>query len=332
MAAKKTSSKNSAIIDRLLGTSKEPVPQHAYALTQIELIKLLNWYRSYGDDDKLVSYLHVYAMNMKCDVTHLSNTTCTTYGALVRGIENGFVLANSDIKKLNDFCRRNHKVKTKSPVVVQEKPKVQKQVYLTWAEDVESGLDCAITDTPYIHNYETTKTNIKKCVDYIDNLIKVIEVDYKYKDIDKSSYHTQISYLNGLKEYYNVTVKTKSVKRISSNKTTIVKGVKFDNSSKHKFINKPVYPIDIIGKKKLYVYDMKKGKLSLFVSVAEGFTFSGTTIKNINEEKSGSKSFKKTEQLTQQMADLNTLYKDLNRKELAPVTRFNEDTIILAYS
>ena len=77
---------------------------------------------------------------------------------------------------------------------------------------------------------------------------------------------------------------------------------------------------------------MKKGKISLFVSVAEGFTFSGTTIKNVNMDKSSSKAFKKTDQLSQQMADLNTLYKDINRKELAPVTRFNEDTIILAYS
>lgn len=330
MAKKK--GKNSTIIDRILGTAKEPAPKHAYELTQIELIKVLNWYRAYGDDDKLVSYLHVYAASINYDITHLSGTVCTTYGALVRAIENGFVLSNNDIKKLNEFCKCNHRVKVKQ--VAQAVPVKPKTIitYCTWAEDVENGLDCAINGTDYIHSYETTKTNIGKCVDYIDKLIRIIDTDYKNKDIDKQLYKIQIDYLNGLKSYYSVAVKTKSVKRISSNKSTIVKNVKFDNSSKHKFINKTVYPIDIIGKRKLYVYDMKKGKISLFVSVAEGFTFSGTTIKNVNMDKSSSKAFKKTEQLSQQMADLNTLYKDINRKELAPVTRFNEDTIILAYS
>lgn len=331
MAKKKN--KNSTIIDRLLGTAKEPAPKHAYEITQIELIKILNWYRAYGDDDKLVSYLHVYAANLNYDITHLSGTTCTTYGALVRAIENGFVLSNSDIKKLNEFCKCNHRVKAKqitqaAPI----KPTAPKITYCTWAEDVENGLDCAINNTDYIHNYETSKTNISKCVNYIDNLIRIIDTDYKNKDIDKQLYKLQLDYLNGLKSYYSVAIKAKTVKRISSNKSTIVKNVKFDNSSKHKFINKTVYPIDIIGKRKLYVYDMKKGKISLFVSVAEGFTFSGTTIKNVNMDKSSSKAFKKTDQLLQQMADLNTLYKDINRKELAPVTRFNEDTIILAYS
>ena len=329
----KKKGKNSTIIDRLLGTAKEPAPKHAYELTQIELIKVLNWYRAYGDDDKLVSYLHVYAANINYDITHISGTSCTTYGALVRAIENGFVLANSDIKKLNEFCKRNHKVKVKQVAqAAPTKSKPTKITYCTWAEDVENGLDCAINSTEYIHSYETSKTNIRKCVEYIDNQIRIIDADYKNKDIDKPLYKLQLDYLNGLKSYYSVAVKTKSVKRISSNKSTIVKGVKFDNSSKHKFINKTVYPIDIIGKRKLYVYDMKKGKISLFVSVAEGFTFSGTTIKNVNMDKSSSKAFKKTEQLTQQIADLNTLYKDINRKELAPITRFNEDTIILAYS
>lgn len=328
----KKKGKNSAIVDRILGTAKEPVPKHTHEVTQIELIKILNWYRAYGNDDKLASYLHVYASNLNYDITHLNGTTCTTFGALVRAMENGFVISDNDVKKLNNFCKQNHKQKVKDVISVPVKPKPSKVTYCTWAEDIETGLDCAITGSNHTHKYETSKANIKKCIEYIDKLMKTLHADYNDKALDKQNYKVQIDYLNGLKLYYSTAIKTKSVKRISSNKSSIVKNVKFDNSSEHKFISKPIYPIDIIGKRKLYVYDMKKGKLSLLVAVGEGFTFSGSTIKNINYDKSSSKSMKKTDKLTQQIAKLNTLYKAINRKELTPVTRFNESTIILAYS
>jgi len=328
----KPKNKNSKIIDSLLGTAKEPSPRHDNTLTQIELINVLNWYRAYGDDDKLTYYLHVYASNMDCEVTHLHDSSCTTYGALVRAMGQGFNLRTEDIKKLKSFCTDNHKASTILTTKQPTKEKPKKIKYLEYVEDIEHGLDAAITGNDYIHNYEKSKTNIKKCIEYIDNLILSLEVDYKDKALSKDSYSAQTTYLVSLRTYYSAMTKSKSTHRISSNKTSIVKSVKFDNSSKHKFISKPVYPIDIIGKKKLYAYDMKKGKLSVFISVAEGFTFSGTTLKNINDDKSSSKSFKKTEQLSQQISELNNLYKDINRKELASVTRFNEDTILLAYS
>lgn len=89
----------------------------------------------------------------------------------------------------------------------------------------------------------------------------------------------------------------------------------------------------MVGAKKAYVFNFKTRKLAVFHATDAGFTFSGTTLKNVDATKSKDKILRKPEAffkgLEVSLANLNKTYSNIIAKEGEPLCRFGENTLIL---
>jgi len=92
-------------------------------------------------------------------------------------------------------------------------------------------------------------------------------------------------------------------------------------------------PERMVGAKKAYVFDVADRKLMLYVATDTGFTFTGTTLKNIDTAKSHKKTIRNPEQLFDgmelTMSQLNKTYTNINAKEQPVNGRFSTDHVIL---
>lgn len=329
-------SKNKKAMNRLLGKSAEP-EIHDDVVTDIELVKLLNWYNENVKPDTLKSCLLTYAKSIGYNLNHLDESTCKTYGTVSKLKIRGFILNQKVKRQLDDFCRLHNKEPEKSkPTSQPVKKEVVSNKYTMidnkFIDSIEHGIDAVITQNDeYQLLYPVTKSDITKCTEHVTNIKKSVEIDFKYDGYDKITYKRLIKFLSELLTVYSKTKKTTSTKTISRNKSTIVKSVKC-NIKRQPYTTKITLPIDIVGKRKMYCYDEVKKKLILFVAVGEGFTFTGTTLKNFDSTKSGEKTLSKIEKLSDTMSELNKLFKEQNRKETSPSGRFNDNMTILTYS
>lgn len=121
------------------------------------------------------------------------------------------------------------------------------------------------------------------------------------------------------------------------NPVAMVKNVRFQKDDKHLGI-KSVAITSVIGARKMYAYDTKTRKLRVYVSnSAQGFMFSGTTLKNFDPLKSVCKTIRKPEEFFAKFNDgitissLNRAFKELTTVESKILSggRFNENLIVL---
>jgi hypothetical protein len=91
-------------------------------------------------------------------------------------------------------------------------------------------------------------------------------------------------------------------------------------------------PEKLVNAKKAYVFDVEARKLKVFIATGDGFTFTGTTLKNFDAEKSKAKTVRKPELLAavpMNLSSLNKFFGDIKAVEGSVNGRFNENTIIL---
>lgn len=93
-------------------------------------------------------------------------------------------------------------------------------------------------------------------------------------------------------------------------------------------------PERLVGARKAYVYDVVGKRLISYNATSAGFTFSGSTLKNVDTEKCKHKLVKKPEKFFEakdtSLSYLNKMYSDLPTKELGRNGKFNENMIILS--
>lgn len=320
--------KNTQLIETLSGNATEP-PLKSGIVTKTDLIKLLNWYSANATDDELKSYLLLHSKTI--DLNKSSISVVRSYGAIARCVQRGFMLTDDVIQRLDHFVMSNQKTTQTSELkrdVI--KGKSDSKIYL---EDIDIGIDCALLCKTHQPNHATTTTNIKECVEYINKHLEQNESDYLNKGIERKSYLRIKEYLEGLIKFYSVkktSVKKVTTKRRVSN-TQIVKSVKY-NSDKKPYIKKQLTPIDLIGKKKAWVFDCNKNTLICYIAVLDGFTFKGTTLQNYDEKKSTFKKIKDESVLTQSLSEINRCYNNIKTTEKLASPRFNENMLILACS
>ena len=90
----------------------------------------------------------------------------------------------------------------------------------------------------------------------------------------------------------------------------------------HKLPDSTVRALDLLREKGIKV----------FIATGDGFTFTGTTLKNFDAEKSKAKTVRKPELLAavpMNLSSLNKFFGDIKAVEGAVNGRFNENTIIL---
>jgi hypothetical protein len=257
-------------------------------------------------------------------------TSYTPYLVIARLVTLGWVLPIDVIVKFETFINKfkSGVVSPETKLTPKAPPKKVEETY-EHLTNIDLYVDSKLYDTNYTYTVETQVLKIKACIDYIDKLLLQITEDYSFKGYDKVSYNKLKTNLESLKEeYLKAKVSSKPTTR-KINKNVMIKSVKY-SVKKIGTCEKLYTPINIIGKKKLYVYDESKGLLLCFLSQT-GFTFSGTTLKGFTD-KSVSTRIKDIAILSQSLTSLNEILTTAKLVKPVPSGRFNDSMVILAIS
>lgn len=325
---------------------KEPVTKDSTEVSKLELIKLINIYRTEPTItiDLLKQYMLEYIDNNYIgDSTKLKKAVdkvmhWNSYFILARLISNGWVLPSEYIIRLTSYlntlaANSTEKVNSKKVINKVEKPVVKEENnYKDHLYLIEQYIDHKLYNNPSTFNYivETQSTKIKECLDYIDNLIIIYKEDIKYKHISSNTFKLVNTLLESLKEIYTKSLSDSPKRQRPINKAKMCKSVKY-SYNKIANIDKYCTPTQTVGKKKMFVFDEKKKTLFCFIS-STGFTYSGTTLKGFTD-KSFCIKIKDINLLSNSISSLNTYCTENEEKKKEVTTgRFNENMLILAVS
>jgi hypothetical protein len=185
------------------------------------------------------------------------------------------------------------------------------------------------------------KADVKEMVDYCDRIItEMTESKDCYspdairvlRPLLRKCREQGANMLKALTQKKTVAAAPKKI-----NPTAMVKSVRYKKEDKALGI-KSVPITSVIGARKMYAYDTATRKLRVYVAnSAQGFMFSGTTLKNYDPEKSVCKTVRKPEAFFAQFASgitmraINNAFKDLttNESKIESGGRFNDNLIIL---
>ena len=123
-----------------------------------------------------------------------------------------------------------------------------------------------------------------------------------------------------------------SIKKAPSLDKQVAKVKYKKEDSEYKIASIP--PVQIIGKKRLFVFNTKYRKLMEYVTDdPNGFTIQGTTIKNYSKEKSRSITLRKPLDILPKISQTTNRFRKIidgiNAKASSPNGRLNEDTVLL---
>lgn len=331
-----------ALINTLSGKNSEP-KNSGLAYTKMDLLQSLNYYSAHAKPDSMkawaLAYLHKNHPELTDVVSKAPVHAFITYGALCRLSDRGFDFDQEMKDRIFNYFKE-----IKPPEVDENgeevKPVVKKPVLPKVSrsfEAFEMAVDAVLAggEVPIVSLLPNEP--LDDIVQYCKKELALIA--------ENPEYYVQAS-LKSLKKLFQETLeraekvknsikvnKTKIIRVRKVNPLKVIKDVKFQRGEDTLEL-RSVNPIDILGHRKMYVYDTKYRKLILFIGTAAGFTFTGTTLKNVDLPKSTFKTVRKPEELkgshALNISDLHKLFGRLTTKE-GPVSaaRFNDNWIIL---
>lgn len=321
-------SNNSEIIATITGKLTEPPVTHANILNKFELIKLLNWYNLNTTLDLQKNYLLTYckANSLTVDTTKINNYDPLLVMARLHIL--GWKLEDKLIIQLNNYIKKINKTSKKTTTTVKKV-----EINNLHLEDLELYIDDHLFEkATKVLNYEANQTKVKQCLEHVAHELNLIESDVKEKAMDRVTYTKYKKILLNIQDTYTKILNEVQVKKVVTrkiNKGTMTKNVKYKINNLTN-ISKVYTPIDIVQKKKLYLYDTNKKILICYYS-AIGFIFSGTTLKNFTD-KSYYVKIKDSNELSNSLSELNKLMSESKIKKPMTSGRFNENLIIIAIS
>ncbi len=320
---------------------KEPLVTHTNELTKLELINLLNTYYLHPDNtlDVLKDYLLEYIVRNNKQNLLIKINKITTYNPCLivsRLITQGWTVDTKTQYKLDSYLNKlsqlHSKLKDDNIIIKQTKTKEATETISTeHLYNIDCYLDLKMfgRNPSFVYPVETQVLKIKNCIEYLDKQIISLTEDVKEKVIDRDIGKLGIAALTSLKDEYSKAKVSSKPKSRAINKNAMVKSVKYQIKTFGK-MQKSFIPLNVIGKKKMYVYDESKKLLLCYFSTT-GFTFSGTTLKDFTD-KSVCLKIKDTAILTNSLSDLNDIISKATSVKEVPHGRFNETSVIVALS
>lgn len=340
------------LIATLSGKSSEP-KFTGLMFTKTDLAQALGFYSAHSKHESLktwaLSYLHKYHPELVDRASTAKPHHFTTYGALCRLSDRGYDFDDETKERIRVYFECIP-VPSAEDIAEDETPKV-KPIVVKRSRSFE-GLDLAIDSIMTGKAIEGPLGSTEWKVPVVgliatENLSDVQEYCEKsLAEIEEAPEYYLPEHIKPLKKLFQETLqriektmaaakvnKTKVVRTRKVNPVKVVQHVKYQRSEDSLGL-KSINPIDVLGERKMYVYDTKYRKLILLLGTGTGFTFTGTTLKNVDLAKSSFKTIRKPEELKGagglNISDLHKLYNSLTTKESAvTAARFSEHWIIL---
>ena len=342
-------------------------PKYTKELSQIELMKALNWYSQNKDTKDAYKYASDYfKKNLKTDIGEVIKEYPSTFGWLCRIVSNGGSLS---IKNQVYFDDKVKEIKNavdeakKKPKVVEQKPttpvtSIQERMGEKISEvagELEASIDEYILSgfdklpAPYGIMHDKTKGA------YVPKLVEIFKKRRNEFEEVLTTEDEQI------KEGYSNFTKAQIKKLVTYCDTIIADALKFAEVaktnrkprkrkqkspdqlvSKMKYLEKfgelkleSIQPKDIIGSLQLWVYNTKTRKLGCYIADdAGGLSVKGSSLLNFTESKSVNKKLRKPEVTLPEILKGGKVYLrnalDNIKAVATPLTgRINSDTILL---
>lgn len=328
------------LIAQATGKHSEPKFDPDQVLTKSELAQALNFYNANIDDKRKQKWALAWIKENYPE--HLDNAkkaptySFGTYAAVIRMSQRGFTM-NEEIKaRVADW------VASLGPRVQDEDEEAPKPVRRKRAvvnanmQAFDDLLDAVLVDRKANRVFEVNpKHSVEPVIQYCEKQLEVIADD-------SSQYprHMKTFFKDTIKRLKEVG-KAVRAKRAVTRKPRKVDPVKM--ASKVKYMKeeksldlKSIKPSDVVGKKKVYLFDTKYRRLTKVMSSAPtGFEFTGTTLKGIDPEKSFSKTVRKPEVLKGGggIRAMDRIYNMQKGKEFEVASqRMNDNIVIMAVS
>jgi hypothetical protein len=325
--------------------------------TQIDIINGLNYYAKMCGTKESFNYLEVYIKKNHKDLINklskIKTDDVTNKGFIIRMIENGYTFSPSNEVAINNILTFIKDYTYDSTIdevkEVINKPKVTS--FSKSYDELLNTVDTIIDNHKLPISFNVTKDADYKILEkYIKTYLDDIEANDKTVSINpdtEKEYKEEVylkSTIKRIQQVYNyiqdaikstkkTIIRKKVVKKVDPNK--MVSGLKYLKSiTDFKSIN----PVDIIGKKKLYIWDTRYRKLKCLVTENElGFHIKGTSIINVDMDKSFEKSIKEKDvpalASNKIISGMNNFFKNITGHTF-PLrnTRVNENQILLGVS
>lgn len=342
---KRVSSKVQAIADSLLNDIEEP-RFTALTSSQSDLIRGLNYYSHFSDMSHSRKWAIEWARkNMPDIVSNLEKVDPCWFnntGFVLRMVQNGFVLDETEISRIRN--RLTEISKMARPSEEKKIPKVRK--VKEEFNEVWENYDYAIDDI--LCGREPRKFSLGTNRKHQAEVLAACEADLK--EIDEAPEYYAPETIQPLKKFLSeikkqleaVMRQQRAVRKVSprkvKNPAKMVSKMKFKRKDEVLGLES-MRPETLIGARQAIVYDSKHRFLLYFKSLTEeGFTVSGSTLKNFDTEKSFFKKIRKPEEMANSIKGLSLaeirkfLSNMIKGKEFACKGRFNENMLILKVS
>lgn len=335
--------KQKELVNVLSGKATEP-KFTGLVYTKMDLIKALNHYAAYAKTENLkawaLTYLVKYHPELVKRVQSLPGSCFTTYGALCRLEARGYAHDDTMKARIRDYFKD-----LKAPVtkLTDEEPAAPKPVTRKPIEKINKSMEAfdIATDDVLMGKQPANFT-----ISTTDSVKEIEEICHReIKEMTEFPDYYQKHRIPALKKFYKATLekveKAKAAKKVKApvvrskrvNPAAVVKAVKYQKSEDSLGLVS-INPVDVLERRKMFVYDTKYRRLIMFVSTGPGFTFTGTTLQNVDMKKSVFKTVRKPEALFKgkklSISDLNKAFDELKTKETPmPAARFNSYFVIV---
>ena len=336
-----------ALAEKITKNSPEP---RFHKSDKIELMTGLNYYAANHEWKESKEWALVWIKKnmpeLHKKLSGAKDWQFSNRGYVCRMIQHGFDAGESILENLRSFFTNMVPEKAEAAAPAAPKPVVKKHYINMSMCSLDDQMENAMAEKP-VGKFEFSHTNAKDLEQVIAYCKKTLA---EFNDL-RDYYHldTIVKLRPVLKSA--VIEAEKFLDHISKNKTKIatapktinpaqmVKLVKYQKEEASLKL-KSVSPAAVVGSKKCYMYDVSKRRIMLFVSnSAQGFMFTGTTLKNYDPTKCVAKTIRKPEKFfgdynaNPTMTGINTLFKGIAGKETAVTTgRINENIIFLKVS
>ena len=317
-------------------------PEFGVIHTQTDIIGALNYYGIKATDEDIRSWAECWcaAHEIEGSLRHRTVGELKSYACFWRMLERGLIMEDAEIKRISDAFRGL--VAKDAPKVAIEKPKparkverVGSEVLSNLAAYLDDVTDGKITSTraPSLANNPREVAELRDaCARGLARLIEEKEFYDRvvWKSL-KNAYNGILDSLQGFEAKLKTERARVTKKRVKA-PGVVAKGVKFLKEFQGL---KGQTPEKLVNAKKAYVFDAEARKLKVFIATGDGFTFTGTTLKNFDAEKSKAKTVRKPELLAavpMNLSSLNKFFGDIKAVEGSVNGRFNDQMIILAYN
>jgi hypothetical protein len=339
---------------------KAEEPKYEGTLSQLQLLKCLNWYHENKENKDAVKYIQDYCKKNRLSGKLDTSKSFLTMAWLCRAEMNGNDLGKYGKKYITDQLKHYLQVEkvVKAPVVDVVVPNIQdrlKEKVSEIAGDLEGAIDDYIAS-----GYKDTKSPFAMMQDRAKGIHanRIVEIFKKRRNEFDEVLNTKDS---DIKEGYSNFSKTQLKKLIAYCDTIITDALKISGESKatrkprkrkvktpdqlvsklqylsecKEFKLKSITPKQIIGAMQLWVFNVKTRSLGVYhAEDASGFSVKGSTLLNFAESKSVTKRLRKPEQTLPEVMSagkvaLRNLLGKLSTKESLLTGRINKDTIML---